>query len=460
VRSPSRQGYVKVVGLDGDQEKGPKEESKRAISCYHGKITTSQEARKDSFMDYNTFEEAIEQGQWPMKMDEMSVYHAFEQVQDGRKKRGVRYALSDILMLLLLGKLVGMKTPAAIAQWVRLRAVPLKKILAWQRDEFPCASTYSNVLRTLDSHQLNEVLAHLLTRAEAEKRWEEEPSRLVGDAQAQIHVHLALDGKTLRGTLGHAAPEEQKMHQLGLYETHTGVLLKEQVVGDKENELSIVSQFLTPILVKGRVITADALHTQRIFCWMVTRWEGDYVLIAKKNQPMLHEDLSLFFTEPPLDCRDWRTDYTVDAKHGRLERRELIASTELNEFLGRDWAQIAQVFQLRRIVQEKGETRIETVYGFTSLSPAQASPLRLLTLVRDHWAIENRLHWRRDVTLGEDHCQVRKGNTPRALAILNSFLLALLDFQGVKNVPHHMRMLDARPWLAVQLLFGSLLTFT
>jgi hypothetical protein len=70
--------------------------------------------------------------------------------------------------------------------------------------------------------------------------------------------------------------------------------------------------------------------------------------------------------------------------------------------------------------------------------------------------IENRLHWRRDVTLREDHCQVRKGNAPRVLAVLNSFLLALLDFGGVTDVPKQMRLFDARPWLAVRLLFGSL----
>ena len=75
------------------------------------------------------------------------------------------------------------------------------------------------------------------------------------------------------------------------------------------------------------------------------------------------------------------------------------------------------------------------------------------------YTIENRLHWRRDVTLREDHCQVRKGVAPRILALLNSFLLAVLDFLGVCNVPKQMRIFDAQPLLAVRLLLGSLLTF-
>jgi len=99
------------------------------------------------------------------------------------------------------------------------------------------------------------------------------------------------------------------------------------------------------------------------------------------------------------------------------------------------------------------------IYGITSLSPAQATAGRLLEVVRAHWTIENRLHWRRDVTLREDHCQVRKGDAPRVLAILNSFLLGLLDFLGVGNVPQQMRLFDAHPLQAVRLLLGSLLTF-
>ncbi len=120
---------------------------------------------------------------------------------------------------------------------------------------------------------------------------------------------------------------------------------------------------------------------------------------------------------------------------------------------------MAQVFQLKRTVYEDGQMRIEVVYGITSLPPQRAPAARLLQLVRRHWAIENRLHWRRDVTLREDHSQVRKGTAPRVLAVLNSFLLALLDFLAVPNVPQQIRRFDAQPLLAVRLLLGSLLTF-
>lgn len=410
-------------------------------------------------MDYSTFEQTMEQITIPDGLEALSVYRTLEQIKDGRHKRGVRYSVGLVLTLILLAKLAGMTTPLAIAEWVRLRADWLHAILPTTRKTFPCAATYSNVLRAVDAEEVNARLSQTLTRARATQRCGDEPSRLVGHAGRQEHVHVALDGKTLRGTLGHTSADQQKMHQLALYETKTGLLLKEQVTGEKQNELSIVSDFLTPRWVTGRLISADALHTQHAFCTAVVRWEGDYVLIVKDNQPTLREDLRLFFSDPPADCRDWRTARTVNKGHGRLEIRELVATTELNDFLAKEWTGVAQVFRLTRRISEEGQWRCEVVYGITSLSPKLVSPARLLEVVRDHWKIENRLHWRRDVTLREDHCQVRKGQAPRVLAVLNSFLLALLDFLGVSNVPQQMRRFDAQPALAIRLLLGSLLTF-
>jgi predicted transposase YbfD/YdcC len=410
-------------------------------------------------MDYNTFQTAMEPVAGEQQIDALSVYRAFEQIEDGRHKRGVRYSVALILTLLVLAKLAGMTTLLAISDWVRLRADELNQVLPNPRHSYPCAATYSNVLRAVDPEQVSQVLAQFLTRVEASKRCGQEPSRLLSQGGQEEHMHLALDGKTLRGTLGHQAADQVKMHQLALYETRTGLLLKEQVTGEKQNELSIVAQFLTAIWVKGRLISADALHTQHAFCTHVDAGGSFYLLIAKGNQSTLHDDLQLFFSEPPADCRDWRRARTCNKGHGRLEIRELIASTELNEFLASEWTGVQQVFRLTRTVHQQDTSRQEVVYGLTNLPPARASAAYLLAREREHWAIENRLHWRRDVTLREDHCQVRKGMAPRVLALLNSFLLAVLDFLGVGNVPKQMRVFDAQPLLAVRLLLGSLLTF-
>ncbi len=329
----------------------------------------------------------MEQARLPMEVEALSVYGAFEQVTDGRHKRGVRYRVAFILTLIVLATLAGMTTPQAIAEWVRLRAGWLRKVLPVRRESFPCAATYSHVVQTLDAEQVNEGVTQLVTRGGAMKRCGDEPSRLLGQAERTQHVHVALDGKTLRGTRGHEAVDQRKMHQLALYETGTGLVLKEQVGGDKENELSIVSQFLSPVWVKGRIISADALHTQHSFCGDVTHCGGYFLLLATGNQPTLHDDLHLFFSEPPADCQDWRQARTVDKGHGRLELRELVASTELNEFLANTWTGVAQVFRLVRTVTRKSQTSEEVISGLTALSPAQAGAEDLLALVREHWSI-------------------------------------------------------------------------
>src|SRR5215831_7177231 len=150
------------------------------------------------------------------------------------------------------------------------------------------------------------------------------------------------------------------------------VVLAQQAVPDKGNEITVEAVLLTPTQVAGRIVTADALHTQRTCCADIHRFGGYYVLLAKANQPTLEEDVRLFFTEPPPDCRDWRQARTCSKGHGRLERRELVASTELNEWLAATWPGVEQVFCLRRTVAQRGQMRCQTVYGISSLSPNQA----------------------------------------------------------------------------------------
>jgi predicted transposase YbfD/YdcC len=388
--------------------------------------------------------EAGELAGWSKECEALSIYQELGKIEDTRGKKGKRYSLALLLTCVVLAKMAGETTLQAIAEWIRFRSTWLQEVLPETRAAFPCAATYSNVLRTIDPAHVNQVLMDLLTRVRAEKRREGE------------QVHVVLDGKTLRGTHHHLAEDQKKMHHMNLYEARTGIVLKEGMVAEKANELTHMKSFLTPVLLQGRVISADALFTQRSFCQEVIAAGGDYLLVVKHNQPTLYEDLSLFFHEPPADCLDWRTGCTNTKGHGRLENRVLWASTDLNDFLARDWYGVEQVFCLRQRVEHPLTCSQEMVYGITSLTPKQADPFRLLELKREHWSIENRLHYRRDGALAEDACQVRKGSAPHMLAVLNSFVLALFDFCQVSNAKQHMRYLDAHPLQAAHLLFKSL----
>jgi hypothetical protein len=180
---------------------------------------------------------------------------------------------------------------------VHWRADWLRQVLPGARAQFPCVATSSNVLRAVDAEQVTQLLATLLTRLEAERRCDAEPVRLLAQPPAQErHLQVAFDGKTLRGTLAHAAPDQRSQHLVALYETPTGVVLAQQAVPDKANEITLEATLLTPTQVQGRMVTADAMHTQKTCCADIHRFGGYYVLVAKANQPTLEEDLRLFWS--------------------------------------------------------------------------------------------------------------------------------------------------------------------
>lgn len=390
-----------------------------------------------------------------LKIEPASLYCALEQVTDGRKARGKRYPLALLLTLLLLGKLAGETTVNGIVDWIKERQGWIRSQLNWPK-RFPVNSTYSEALALCDAEQIVTVLAQVILKARAVEQCGTEPSRLQANKQDETLPHVAMDGKTVRGTLGHAHQGQPSVHLLGFYECQSGIVLAHRAVGSKENEISAAAALLHPALVKGRIVSTDALHTQKTWCLRVHLAQGYYLTIVKKNQPTLYEDIQAFFDDPDAEQDEWGYAKRVQKGHGRLETREIWTSTQMNEWFERDWTGLAQIFRLRRQVKEGEHEREETVYGITNLPGKKASASRLLRLQQEHWRIENRLHYRRDVTLGEDACQVRIAGAPQALAALNGGVLALMDWLHVQNVASQMRHFCAHPHEALQLLCGEL----
>jgi predicted transposase YbfD/YdcC len=157
---------------------------------------------------------------------------------------------------------------------------------------------------------------------------------------------------------------------------------------------------------------------------------------------------------PPYQQQRWANEQdlwiTCNKGHGRREKRTLRVTPLLEKYL--DWPGAVQVFQIHRVRQRKGKVEQETVYGITSLSPQQADAERLQGLVRGHWEIENRLHWVRDVTLGEDACRVRSGEAPQVLAALRNVAVHLLERVDAPSKAAATRRFAVKPLEAVLLI--------
>jgi predicted transposase YbfD/YdcC len=260
---------------------------------------------------------------------------------------------------------------------------------------------------------------------------------------------MAIDGKTLRGSRKPGAPAA---HLLSVLSHRLGLTLWPQAVADKTNEIPVLEDVLHKLVLEGRVITVDALLTQRAIAQHIVADGGDYVMVVKGNQPPLHHDIHLLFQDVDALGEPRAAAETVDVGHGRIEQRRLTSSTALVGYT--DWPGLAQVFQLERHVTVKASRiqRSDVVYGVTSLRPEQARPERLLGLVRQHWQIENQVHWVRDVTFDEDRSQVRRGNIPQVMAAFRNTVLSLIRQAGETNIAAACRRVAAQPWSALALV--------
>jgi predicted transposase YbfD/YdcC len=206
----------------------------------------------------------------------------------------------------------------------------------------------------------------------------------------------------------------------------------------------------------GRVVSGDALYCQKALGRQIVAAGGADLFAVKANQPDLLEDVALLFRDPPPGER-FATTATVDKHGGRLEVRRLRASAALAAYLrAAGWEAAGLVLEVATTMrwprQPARPIRREVHYFLTSL-PAHTRPVEALRAIRRHWHIENRLHWVRDVTFGEDACQVRSGRAPQALAAIRNAVVGLLHRHRAPNLAAALR---ANAWAGPAAVLGLL----
>lgn len=371
-----------------------------------------------------------------------SLYAHLQVLKDGRKPRGIRYSLVTILVMMVMAKLCGEDTPSGIADWVKHRAEQFVDMLKLKRKSMPHHSTYRRVeAEVVAPDELEQVVS----------------SVLAGKKFYGKQVLLSIDGKVLRGTLDEA---QHGTYLLAAYLPSEGLVLMEVELEGKGYEIPGALKLLKMVDLREKVVMGDAMHTQRAASIQIVEAGGDYIWIAKGNQPQLEEDIRLWFEPEPVPIpgqgrlpKDFETVKETSKGHGRLEERTLTVSSQLNDFL--DWPYLQQVFRLERrlLFTKTGEIQEQVVYGVTSLSREAITPRNLLKKIRAYWGIENGLHYRRDVTLREDRTRMTKGNAGRVMACLNNLVIGLVFTKTqFAYLPHARRFFDAHPSHAFALI--------
>lgn len=386
-------------------------------------------------MDPITFTVTPRGSDQAITIDLRALLTQLQTVPDQRKRCGVRYPLAVLLAIAILAKLCGDSQVHALADWAHARATELAAVFGLSRPRMPHPTTWTRVLgNRVAAAAIETALQPLLsppTTAEVPER-----------ASRQI----ALDGKTLRGTIPTAA--RSGVHLVTAYQVDMGVPCLQVAVPSKANELVVAPTILAALDLQGVLVTGDAMFAQRSLSTQIVEAGGDYCWIVKENQPTLYDDLRLLFGPQPDDlpgtsalADDFVTVRTVDLGHGRLDERVLTSSSLLAEYQG--WPYLAQAFQVLRISQRPDRCSREVRYGITSAPASCLSGFELLARVRGHWQIENALHYRRDVTLDEDASLARMGQAPHVLATMNNFICGLTAQAGVTNLAALQRAMAA-----------------
>jgi predicted transposase YbfD/YdcC len=384
---------------------------------------------------------SIEKKSDPFIFDVDSLFYHLDCLTDRRKPKGVRYPLAVALVIVILAKLAGEDEPEGIAHWVSLRKELLIEALGLKRNTTPHPTTFSRILAwAVDVEELQESFSQFL----------------LSTLEGGLSVEMPIDGKTLRGTIPQG--KTQGLHLLAAFLPSQGIVLFQVEVESKENEIVAAPRVLKSVDLRGKIVTGDAMFAQRELSEVVVAGGGEYVWTLKDNQASLREEIEAAFkieegkTALAVMKNDFTRAETIDKAHGRIEQRRVVVTSQMKGYL--KWPHLEQVFKIEREVEEisTGKQRREVSYGITSLKREEASAERLMEIVRGHWAIENGLHYRKDKTLREDACRLKRGKAAQVMAVINNLVVGLVLRQGIRNLARARRRYSAYPMEALNLI--------
>ena len=330
----------------------------------------------------------------------------FSQIEDPRDVRRISHPLPEILLLVVCGTICGCDDYEDIAGWGETHLEALRQYLPYKN------GVPGERWLTLLMNRINPALF-----ADAFAAW----VRATWPGKADM---IAIDGKTLRRSHD-KSDDRSALHLVSAFASTAKLVLAHEAVPDKANELAAIEPLLTRLGaqggLKGAIVSIDAIATNATIAQAITDQGADYLLAVKANQPTLRAEVESAFDE----ANGLETHVTHDKGHGRIEQRTTSVLREINwmdgprRFPGEmRLPGAACIIRVQSQVTTKAKTRTETRYFISSRAMTQEDASNV---VRNHWAIENSLHWVLDVTFAEDQSRLRKGHGARNMATVRHF---------------------------------------
>jgi predicted transposase YbfD/YdcC len=345
-------------------------------------------------------------------LEKTTLVSHFADLPDPRIERTKLHSLTDILVLAISAVICGAEGWTDIEAFGKSKETWLKQFLVLENG-IPSHDTLSRVFGRLETEAFEERFIAWVA------------------SLSQISGHIAIDGKTLRRSYD-KTHHKSALHLVSAWASESRLILGQVQTQEKSNEITAIPQLLEMLALKGCLVTIDAMGCQTEIAHQIVEQEGDYLLAVKDNQKHLAEDIKDVFDlefaeEVPFSGITHDYTRTIEKGHGRIEIRECwtISEPEFIKYLRnyQAWENLQTIAMVRATRRSNGRESVQNRYYISSLA---VEAKVILKASRQHWGIENALHWVLDVVFREDEARMRRGNTAHNFALLRHLALNLL----------------------------------
>lgn len=340
-------------------------------------------------------------------MKKLSLMEVLEGIEDTRRQMSVMYPLHEVLIIMLLAVLCGATSYAKVEIFGESKKEWLGKFLELEYG-IPDACTFRNVIKEIDTQKLHNVFC----------KW-------MKSVVNELSGVIAIDGKEARRTKD---AKKRPLHVVSAFAHECGLVIGQLACEEKSNEITAIPKLLEMLEIKGCIVTIDAMGTQKEIAEKIIEKDADYILSLKENQKTLYDDVKLYIDDirkdkKILDKHNYHK--TVEKGHNRIEIRECIISEEIGWLHNKsDWKGLYGVGAIYCYTEEKGHKSQQSHYFIYSCKGLNAE--KIMEYKRNHWGIENSLHWVLDMAFREDESRARKDNSAENFNVLRQIAFNIL----------------------------------